>query len=110
MTRVNLIERPDLAAIEICNVDFACRHCRRIRSWGREPRLHRSDESCLPQALHSPIAQSPSFNAATYFRLRTLFAASIHMPSHDWVARTPTQDELSFSSAHVYVRTNDHGN
>jgi hypothetical protein len=32
-----------------------------------------------------------------------------YAPSHDWLARTPTQDELSFSSAHVYVRTNHHG-
>jgi len=61
MTDTNLIERPELAAVEIGSVDFECRHCRRIGHYRLEPpfqiekrRLHEQAIGCRGPADYDP--------------------------------------------------------
>jgi hypothetical protein len=64
MTRVNLIERPDLAAIKICSVDFACRHCRRIGHYQLEPPHQTKKRLRRRRHLNTPERGSRTASAA----------------------------------------------
>jgi hypothetical protein len=51
VTGVNLIERPELAQVEIGSVDFECRHCRKIGHYRLEPPHHREKRLLHEQAI-----------------------------------------------------------
>ena len=49
--RINLVERPDLAEIEIGSVDFACRHCHRVCRYRLEPPVRPKKRLLHEQAI-----------------------------------------------------------
>jgi hypothetical protein len=51
VTAVNLIERPELAPVEIGSVDFECRHCRKIGHYRLEAPHHREKRLLHEQAI-----------------------------------------------------------